>query len=1352
MSEQPTRRGFLQSLALGAAGASTCSGSEDSGSDSENKDEGPSCGKDNALIIEVPGKDHPEGHHIRLYDLEDQQQQEWLENQVEKEDTDTETLHVWDWQNQPNRNVWLEVDTEDDTPIRLPFLRGAGAVPRQTDIQDHEYHVLMPVVPMTLLSGVTREDDNPAHPVLARPGYLYIFIQGVLWRELEIRQDDSGQTRYHDIRLLDHRDSDWYFADSQRPAVGSPLQEIWLPARVNNTWQTLEVAYSESQLPAARLNRLEEDDQTRQTRCTTVNMEWEKEPRFGLTYSEMPRTFNTFPVSAAGEHRPRRPGFEFQFDRPTAYLHDLDGNYPENALEEAEDIQQRHDDYKHNYYVYEDERPEMDAWGIALQKRIEDDDAPSPLDEASWNNAGSTEDALAEARERGIAALPMADPLYRLRHLQQRYSTGEQLMELALARAKNHDHHHSGILVQSLIAPETMDGDDNPLNGHYDELTPDGKAEAEKSTAYAERTLTRIYLNRVQQDLLAGFQSAQTEQAIADLFCYEGWDYAGAFQWFAQLTHCILRSPAEHDPLYSGDSMTPALTQGRQWLYALGNGTLSRSILGDILLPRASAEELTGPYEPPEQPQTNDGTGAFRATALAALQQEHDADDHEAIRTPHGESLANSASSGELLSLFGAFYRTGTYVLMSVHGELDSALDDAIRAHTESSAEARTARSELRSLRQQQEELRREQSEARRRARRQQHTTTELENELNARQQRLEQLEQELAARQAELENQAQTARMRVYARSVEHLRASTPSVFANLTFDRLSNALQNDYYILGLTDQPDLPRDATWMYGDIRENGRPIATTNQQRAQQFGIPEAEAQKAYVLVLPKNDQTAQRLSQLTWAENRAASAQWAYNQASADKAQARAAFQGALADLRKTAEELDRKQNRQLKLTGELDEAQQKNRNAAAKQKRIENNRWYKALNTPVLPVVVMLAEGYNVSQLAQSFHHTRIQRGSLRAGLGLTSGIFDFALASAVLVERFGQGAMQQRIASQLAHQLKGNLADEISSALRMNQLTAGRLAGGLAGFAVAGISLWDAVHAWRMGNQAAWGHASMAAGGIAMGLGAMGAGAKTGLVFLGPWGWIGLGAILSVSGFGLVAWLDDEPMDTWLRHGPFGDQEGYPHLKDAEEAHYRLVGLIVDIQIQSEEFTPTGEALESLPENLAEKVAEANHVIRVSSPVSDFFSHADETTLAVHLELNRTTREMGPAGAGKSDHETLGKDRISAMIQAENRTEQGREIYIKAPEGGTRTEEKKTLFGGVNRRSYFDRYEWAIRAQASARISDQTWLYPAPLPSDKTDYGLDNEDQLQQYQQPDFSDTTRNFWADEQNNHVDS
>ena len=80
-----------------------------------------------------------------------------------------------------------------------------------------------------------------------RPGWLYIFRNGHLWRELEITRR-SGFNVYHDVNLTQYKGQD------QRPATAEAESHVLVPYRIGDRVDTFEIAYSEIQWSWARID------------------------------------------------------------------------------------------------------------------------------------------------------------------------------------------------------------------------------------------------------------------------------------------------------------------------------------------------------------------------------------------------------------------------------------------------------------------------------------------------------------------------------------------------------------------------------------------------------------------------------------------------------------------------------------------------------------------------------------------------------------------------------------------------------------------------------------------------------------------------------------------------------------------------------------------------------------------------------------------------------------------------------------------------------------------------------------------------------------------------------------------
>ena len=78
-------------------------------------------------------------------------------------------------------------------------------------------------------------------------GYFYVFVDGFLWRELEVI-DNDGQVAFKDINLGKYGGNQaWREAGFRRPSSGEPLQSVLIPHRLGGEVVRVEVGYSETQ-------------------------------------------------------------------------------------------------------------------------------------------------------------------------------------------------------------------------------------------------------------------------------------------------------------------------------------------------------------------------------------------------------------------------------------------------------------------------------------------------------------------------------------------------------------------------------------------------------------------------------------------------------------------------------------------------------------------------------------------------------------------------------------------------------------------------------------------------------------------------------------------------------------------------------------------------------------------------------------------------------------------------------------------------------------------------------------------------------------------------------------------------
>lgn len=293
------------------------------------------------------------------------------------------------------------------------------------------------------------------------------------------------------------------------------------------------------------------------------------------------------------------------------------------------------------------------------------------------------------------------------------------------------------------------------------------------------------------------------------------------------------------------------------------------------------------------------------------------------------------------------------------------------------------------------------------------------------------------------------------------------------------------------------------------------------------------------------------------------------------------------------------------------------------------------------------------------------------------------------------------------------------------------------------------------------------MAGGGLAMLTSVFMAGpaaGATGLAaIIGPAGWVLLiGVGLTLAGAAVLRWLSDEPIEHWLKLGPFGADEidgllwfkgDKPvHLQDEHEAFYRLVGLLAGIRIDIGDNPHQAEVLISGPERGNEayfyQMRSANKRIAISSNIPGLVGSLGEHYMRVGISLTETTSTVSAGGTIVNTYPVSGQQfemdtqqlkfscrALPSFVVKQELTPAGLEIYVKEPVV-PRPGVWQTMLGGPRVISM----GWAVRVQIVVKDSDQRgWYFPAPEPKDPLRY--DNA----RHKNMDFHRANRAFWADE-------
>ena len=119
---------------------------------------------------------------------------------------------------------------EQGDSLRIPLYTLPEVTPRQFVRQKL---ILAPLVPLTL---VEREEPIAGVPgqqiVSARSGYLYLFRNNRLWREIRLYREGDGRLWFRDVPVSAYRsEGQQRLSANKRLPTSVPLEEIWVPAR-----------------------------------------------------------------------------------------------------------------------------------------------------------------------------------------------------------------------------------------------------------------------------------------------------------------------------------------------------------------------------------------------------------------------------------------------------------------------------------------------------------------------------------------------------------------------------------------------------------------------------------------------------------------------------------------------------------------------------------------------------------------------------------------------------------------------------------------------------------------------------------------------------------------------------------------------------------------------------------------------------------------------------------------------------------------------------------------------------------------------------------------------------------------
>lgn len=266
-----------------------------------------------------------------------------------------------------------------------------------------------------------------------------------------------------------------------------------------------------------------------------------------------------------------------------------------------------------------------------------------------------------------------------------------------------------------------------------------------------------------------------------------------------------------------------------------------------------------------------------------------------------------------------------------------------------------------------------------------------------------------------------------------------------------------------------------------------------------------------------------------------------------------------------------------------------------------------------------------------------------------------------------------------------------------------------------------------------------------------------------VGPAGWVLLiGVGLTITGAAVLRWLSDEPIEQWIKLGPFGPDEiegtlwfngeKPAHLQDENEAFYRLAGLLSGIRIEIEDNPHQEEALVAGPERGNEtyfyQMRNANKRIKISSNIPSLIGALGDCHIRAGISLTETTSTDSDGGSIVATYPVRGQQFqmdtrqmkfscavLPDFVVRQELTSAGLEIYVKEPVL-SKSGIWRSALGGPRVISM----GWAVRVQVIVEGKGKgDWYFPVPEPKDPLRYDHARHEKIN------FMKIKRDFWADE-------
>ncbi|WP_275289094.1 hypothetical protein [Halomonas elongata] len=444
-----------------------------------------------------------------------------------------------------------------------------GLVPKRRDFQ---HHLMVSCVPMQHLD----HEETAAGP--CRGGFLYVFLDGRLIRELAIRVESGKAPVFIDSDVAGYRQQGE--VPVVREYTGPELASLHLPLRLDGEAADVRLAYSDHPWPWAHVNELEAEPTRIEQRAqplplntTAVAAMLDGHLRNQYEYGlEMGRdeTQGKVALEWLPPMRERDPLYEQARGSARDYLEDVSGEQWAGLVQQLQ--------AERAFF----ESDEQEATGPELDMRRRQRDFAPALRTTlvqQWNNAHrsdedraddaslalipapeSGEDVLAPLKDQQLCAIFLRDPKLAVDQLIGDIQASQELLWVLSEGMKYHPHGKSAELVlANCFMPYGPGGEENSvyLDGWFDRrLDRSRESLFARLTKEEERRLVRLRIDERLTSLVEMLDDASPGAfgvALRDAMPFDDLNHLEPYAW---LSRCL-------EPLMAGmDCLDPKATPG----------------------------------------------------------------------------------------------------------------------------------------------------------------------------------------------------------------------------------------------------------------------------------------------------------------------------------------------------------------------------------------------------------------------------------------------------------------------------------------------------------------------------------------------------------------------------------------------------------------------------------------------------------------------------------------------------------------------------------------------------------------------------------------------------------------------